>query len=218
MMKLIKQLIRLLYHKFKQPEARIAFSAVVSLDCKLDKYVKIFDHTRLGSCEVARFTYIGNKCDFTRTKIGSFTSIGPEVLCGLGTHPLEYVSTYPGFYSNEVSGSKWLGTNLAYKLKDKKPVSIGSDVWIGARSIIIGGVEIGNGAVIAAGAVVTKDVPPYAIVGGVPAKIIRYRFDTTTINELLSSRWWESSEEDLRRAAKYAEFPDLFIKSLKVEE
>ena len=76
------------------------------------------------------------------------------------------------------------------KYSNERPVKIGNDVWIGRGAFIKGGVTIGDGAVIAAHAVVTKDVPPYAIVCGVPAKIIKYRFDCETIKELLDLKWW----------------------------
>jgi acetyltransferase-like isoleucine patch superfamily enzyme len=218
MINLIKNLIRLLIHKFKNSKATIAFSAVVSLDCELGEYVQVFGHTRIGSCKIARYSYIGDRCDFTRTSIGPFTSVGPEVLCGLGSHPIDYVSTYPGFYSDKVVGSKWFGINHEFKNQDKQPVTIGADVWIGARAIILGGVTIGHGVVIAAGAVVNKDVPPYAIVGGVPAKIIRYRFDQSTIEKLLASAWWEASEDELRKATFFANSPDLFLKNLRLND
>jgi serine acetyltransferase len=86
---------------------------------------------------------------------------------------------------------------------EKKPIHIGHDVWIGARVFIRDGVKIGNGAVVAAGSVVVKDVPDYAIVGGVPAKIIRYRFSEEMIAELLNLKWWEWPEEKLRKAQPY---------------
>ena len=84
-----------------------------------------------------------------------------------------------------------------------KPIHIGHDVWIGYGAIIMDGVTIGTGAVVAAAAVVTKDVPPYAIVAGVPARIIRYRFDDDTIRRLLESRWWDFPEEFIATRLKF---------------
>ena len=110
--------------------------------------------------------------------MGAFCSLGPEILIGLGIHPLQYVSTYPGFYAPDlVSWSVRISfMRKKYHLLKHAPIIIGSDVWIGARAIVRDGVNIGHGAVIGAGALVTKDVAPYSIVGGVPARLIRMRF------------------------------------------
>jgi carbonic anhydrase/acetyltransferase-like protein (isoleucine patch superfamily) len=94
------------------------------------------------------------------------------------------VSSSPFFYKNEK-----LSKDRTY-FEEYRQTIIGNDVWIGARAILIDGITVGDGAVIGAGAVVTKDVPPYAIVGGVPAKIIKYRFEPEVIEFLLASQWW----------------------------
>ena len=94
---------------------------------------------------------------------------------------------------------------------DKEKLEIGNDVWIAANVVITEGLKIGDGAVIGAGAVVTHDIPPYAIVGGVPAKVIRYRFTKEMIDELLKIKWWDFTEEQLQKA-----FP-LFQKELDTE-
>ena len=100
--------------------------------------------------------------------------------------------------------SKWDKKHWVFKyLNSEKKISIeiGNDVWIGSRATILEGVNIGDGVVVAAGAVVTKDVPPYAIVGGVPARIIRYRFDEETIQNLLKMKWWEKDQEWIQNHA-----------------
>jgi acetyltransferase-like isoleucine patch superfamily enzyme len=191
---MLKFFLKIIYHKLKHPKAYISW-ANVSLDCILGDYVKVFKGTTLGSCKIDSYSYIGTNCDFARTNMGAFCSVGPEVICGVGTHPTNHVSTYPGFYSKHASGSYFFGFDHEFSNSDKKRVEIGSDVWIGARALIMGGISIGHGAIIGAGAVVTKDVPPYAIVGGVPAKLIRYRFDPNLIEQLLLSAWWELPEK-----------------------
>ncbi|MCC5952000.1 MAG: CatB-related O-acetyltransferase [Acidimicrobiia bacterium] len=117
--------------------------------------------------------------------IGSFCSIGPEVEILCHGHRTDWVTTFPlrirlGLAPGAVDGSRTTA-----------PVSIGSDVWIGMRSIVLPGVSIGHGAVVAAGSVVTSDVRPYAVVGGVPAREIRRRFSDETVDRLLAVAWWD---------------------------
>lgn len=150
----------------------------------------IYNNSLLVHVKLNDFSYVGGNCKIQYANIGKFCSIGPEVRIGLGIHPLNLKSTYPGFYTN----SEYYRVKKLYNYDEAeyKRVIIGNDVWIGARATIMDGVNVGDGAVIAAGAVVTKNVPPYAIVGGVPAKIIKYRFDEDRIKELLEERWWDN--------------------------
>ena len=175
----------------------------------MSRGVKILDGARLGSVVVGPYTYICENTIIERTTIGGFCSIARDVLIGLASHPTDYVSTYPGFYSADVASSHFFGSTS--KFDDKIPVEIGHDVWIGARAVIIGGVKIGTGAIIATGAVVTKDVPPYAIVGGVPARILRYRFEPKLCEALLASKWWELNDETLSSFAPLFPYPEKFI-------
>ena len=125
-----------------------------------------------------------------KLKIGNFCSIAPNVtFIPVSDHPINYISTYP--FKVQVMGEK-------FEAISKGDIIVDDDVWIGAGATIMSGIHIGQGAVIAAGAVVTKDVPPYAIVGGVPAHIIKYRFDEETIQKLLQIDY-SALEEDLIR-------------------
>lgn len=136
-------------------------------------------------------------------KVGAFCSIGAEVkFLVRAQHPIQTASSYP--MQTMARGHD--------ELSSRGPITIGNDVWIGIRSIIQSGVTIGDGAVVAAGAVVTKDVPPYAIVGGCPAKFIRWRFDIETIRKLQEIRWWEWDERDIAEKRKLFALPaDEFI-------
>lgn len=147
------------------------------------------------------YTYIAAQAAMSMVTIGRFCSIGPHLICGHGDHPTDFASTSPVFFSTE----KQCGVSFTRKklFEERKPIHIGHDVWIGARVFIRDGVKIGKGAVIAAGSVVVKDVPDYAIVGGVPAKLIRYRFTEEIISKLLKLKWWEWSEDKLRKAQPY---------------
>ena len=212
MAQFFKKIIKFFLIKRKFPKSKVAFSATVSMDTTLEEGVKIGNGSRIGSCKISRYSYIGTNSQFERTTIGSFCSIGSEVICGLGKHPLNFISTYPGFYTNKASGAEWFGYN--HDVIEHQSILIGSDVWIGTRSIILDGVKIGDGAVIGAGSIVTKDIPAHAVVAGVPAKIIRYRFDEALSKKILNSKWWELPKSTLMTAARFAVNPEEFIQNL----
>lgn len=134
-----------------------------------------------------------------RLIIGKFCSIacGAKFLFNSANHSLKSLSTYPFPIFYDVWGLKNLKVTDAWD--NKGDIVIGNDVWIGFEAIILSGVKIGDGAIIGARAVVTKDVPPYTIVGGVPAKIIRKRFDDNTIDKLLKLKWWNLPVETIKR-------------------
>ena len=156
------------------------------------------NHTTIsGNSQIGVFSFIrGGRIN---AKIGGYCSLAPGVVIGDGSHPLTFLSTHPFQYEKEMvfhSLSKDMQsfeifTKLPKDITSKSQPLIGNDVWIGANAVILRGCVVGHGAVIAAGSVVTKDVPPYAIVGGVPAKLIKYRFNQELIEKLLSISWWD---------------------------
>ncbi|MBR3525825.1 MAG: CatB-related O-acetyltransferase [Lachnospiraceae bacterium] len=156
----------------------------------------------------ASFISPGSKLEYCR--IGRYCSIGADVHVVRGQHPSrDWVSTSPCFYSllNQ-SGFSYAEQQLFEEFRwldegKKYCVEIGNDVWIGSHALIMEGVRIGNGAIIAAGAVVVKDVPDYAIVGGNPAKLIRYRFGEEEIAYLKELRWWDKDPALIKKNAKY---------------
>ena len=134
--------------------------------------------------------------------IGKFCSIacGAKFLFNSANHTLSSLSTYPfPLFFEEWNLDK---KNVAQSWDNKGDIIIGNDVWIGYEAVILAGVSIGDGAIIGARAVVTKDVPPYTIVGGVPAKSIKKRFSDETISSLLSIQWWNWSKEKISKNIK----------------
>lgn len=148
-------------------------------------------------------TYIGESSDLKFCHIGKFSSIGSNVTVCQNDHPTRnFVSTHPAFHRSSHPLMKKLGLNFSgaaeypecsNKYFEKYRTKIGSDVWIGTGVTIVEGVDIGDGAVIACGAVIANNVEPYAIVGGVPAKLIRYRFAPNEIEQLMRVKWWDRS-------------------------
>jgi acetyltransferase-like isoleucine patch superfamily enzyme len=139
---------------------------------------------------IGAYTYVNADSVIESGAIGRFCSIASRASIGPTEHPYEQFSTHPVAFD----GPQW-GRPGRMPPQRKKPPSIGNDVWIGRGAVVMRGVEIGDGAVIGANAVVTHDVPPYAVACGVPARVVRYRFDEPVILRLRESRWWEKLDD-----------------------
>lgn len=181
------------------------------------KNVKLYPIYKISNCSIGDYTYISESAMISDTTIGKFCSIGPNFLCGWGIHPLNGISTSPMFYSSRKQNGMTLSAEN--KIEERKSITIGNDVFIGMNVSILDGVTIGDGAVIGAGAVVNKDVPPYAIVGGSPIKLIKYRFEEELIHQFLQIKWWDWPEEKLKivenRFFDVNDFVQEYQKSLK---
>jgi len=139
-------------------------------------------------------------------------SIANNVVIGGGAHPMDWVSTSPVFYEGRDSVKTKFSTHKRELIRE---TVIGHDVWIGQYAIIKQGIEIGTGSVIGMGSVVTKDIPPYSIVAGVPTNLIRKRFSEAIIRALLDSKWWDWNDSKMIKHGPY--FNDIikFIKFIK---
>lgn len=210
---MLAQLFRASSATLRYPHVFFAHNVAVSSDCRFGLHVRIYANTRLAATEVGDYSYIGGCTRVQNASIGKFCSIGPDVRIGLGVHPVDHVSTYPGFYSTNASGSTPFTTMT--RITEHAPVEIGHDVWIGAGAMIMDGIRVGHGAVVAAGAIVTRDVPPFAIVAGVPARHLRDRFDREMQAFLLESAWWDRDSDFLRFHAALFQTPAAFREFLQ---
>jgi acetyltransferase-like isoleucine patch superfamily enzyme len=178
--------------KAKHPTGMFDLTSQI-VDCDFEKYVVVFENTKLCNSRIDSYTYIQKNSTVFNAEIGKFCSIASGVSIAPGMHDLTKVTTHPSFYFNTDALPKIFVTED--KLELYKRVHIGHDVWIGEKVVIIDGIKIGNGAVIASGAIVVKDVEPYSVVGGVPARHLKYRFDDETIALFEKSEWWNYSDE-----------------------
>ena len=146
---------------------------------------------RLHKCKVGKYTRIKPGCVLKNVVIGNYCSFANDVMVGLGQHPTNLISTNSIFYKSGITSR--FARHIEFQ--EEKVTYIGNDVWIGNGAVIMDGVSIGDGAVIGARAVVTKDIPAYAIVGGIPATVIKYRFSSDVIEALAKARWWDLPDD-----------------------
>lgn len=177
MIEIIKKIILLLQRCLRYPKDKL-------LNNRVPFNSRVQPHTYLRNCKIGRYCYIGDFCDISYAEIGNYTCIANGVIIGGMEHPYWDLSISPEVSENYVYG---------------KTTYIGYDVWIATGCIIKQGVHIGNGAVIGANSFVTKDVPPYAIVFGTPAKIHKYRFDESLANVIEKSHYYDYPPEKAKQ-------------------
>lgn len=185
-------------------------------DCEIDHQAKIYHNHTFKNVTVGKGTYIGFNSNISNTSIGKFCSIGPNLMCGWGVHPIDGISTSPAFYSSKKQLDFTFSTYE--KCEERKLITIGNDVFIGMNVIILDGIIIGDGAVIGAGAVVSKNIPPYAVAVGCPIQILKYRFSEEIIKSLLASRWWDQNDVILKEVEKNFFQLEKFLEIIKKEQ
>jgi acetyltransferase-like isoleucine patch superfamily enzyme len=176
----------------------------------IDRTSKIESGSVFINSRMARHSFCGYDCSILNCEVGAFCSIGSRVSIGGVSHPTEFVSTSPVFLSHKDS--------IKAKFADHEYLPtfqtlVGNDVWIGEGVFIKAGVAVGDGAVIGMGAVVTKNVMPYSIVAGNPARLIRMRFSDVVVDALLKMRWWDLSDSELLRLGPFFDSPMVMLKA-----
>ena len=222
----MKYLIRELYYSLiggvyllKSKHLKLHFRAKISLGSNLEGYNKLSHHSYLSG-ELGYASYIGEH-SIVCGKVGRFCSIAGNVRFLTLTHPVKtFVSSHPCFYSTKKQSGFSFVTEQKFEEQPKKvdrrhSITVGNDVYIGNGATIIGPVDIGDGAVIAANATVTADVPAYTIVGGTPARIIKKRFSDDEIDFLLKLQWWNKDAEWLRKNADKFENIEYLMSSVE---
>lgn len=210
--------------RYGLPDDCIIEQNISAYHSKFEGHNKIGHDAVVAYSEVGYGTLIGQNSYITRTKIGRYSQVG--FVGQIGAHPIHTIaSIHPAFYSTTgqmgfTYVNKTVFDEFKYADKDNKwSIVIGNDVWIAPSNVkIVQGITIGDGAVVMVDAVVTKDVPPYAIVGGVPAKIIGYRFEDEQIQFLQKLKWWDRDEQWLKSHAEYFKDIELLMKVVKEEE
>lgn len=205
-MNYFKQLFRYIYTRVKyRGRVRLSFSTIIGRHASFEGHDKIGAMSRFTG-SMGRYSYIGSECDLFAT-VGRYTSIGNQVKSIMFRHPTTYpyVSTSPVFYAPHTPVGRGFASRACFKecvMADeatRSAVVIGHDCWINSHVTLVSGITIGDGAVVLTGAVVTKDVPPYAVVAGVPARVIRYRYEERHIQWLRKVAWWNKPVEWLER-------------------
>jgi len=202
------RLLSILRH-YKQVKFHNGKSLILGINsslsnCQIEDNIYIGTGCQIKNSTIGRRSYTNNYVAIQNAEIGRFVSIGSDVTIGVGAHPTSMVSTHPAFYSNNKIFNTYAKETVYIEFGK---CIIGNDVWIGSKSTILNNIKIGDGAIIGYGAVVTKDIEPYSIVGGIPAKLIKYRFSPSIISRLLEIEWWKFNDDIL--VNNYNKFQDI---------
>lgn len=214
MINLLKYIVHYFILLFNRKNVKISFFSKISFNTLFEGYNRVGRNVGLYNSKIGLGSYISKECDFAHTIIGKYCSIGQRVKTIHGIHPTsKFVSTHPAFFSTLNQAGFHFADKCTFnehkRLYGNYSIVIGNDVWIGNDVRILEGLTIGDGAIIGACSLIVKDVPPYAIVVGIPGNIIKYRFDEKTIKKLIESKWWNWSFKTIKH--KRGNFDDISL-------
>lgn len=206
----------IIFYRFKK--VNISYNAKFNINSYFEGANVINKKVNIKNAFIGYGTYIAQNSNLVNTKIGKYTSIASNVNVIIGNHPLApYVSTHPSFFSvgsqvaeTYIDNTKYLDIKYVNEAKNKC-LEIGNDVWIGFGALLMEGVTIGDGAVIAAGSVVVSNIPDYEIWGGVPARKIKDRFDENYKKNLMEIKWWNWELQEIKTKAHLFSDIEIFL-------
>lgn len=172
-------------------EAPVLASTAVVADCRFGRYTEVGDFVHMSDSLLDDYSYLGRGCELMSVDIGKFSNIAAMVRINPGFHPMERVTLHHITYRRKRYGADESDDAQFFEWRRRQRVHIGHDTWIGHGVVIMPGVRIGHGAVVGSNSVVTRDVPPYAIVAGAPARVLRMRFAPAIAQALQATAWWD---------------------------
>lgn len=197
----------------KLTHKKVSLFAFWSKDSTFTKTTILCRGCSLDSSHIGKYSRVQINAKMGYTTMGNFSAVGRDSVFGPGQHPTYFLTTNSIFYKRGNWGfrDEWC---KEIDFEENARINIGNDVWIGRHAMVMNGVTIGDGAIVAAGAIVTKDIPPYAIAGGIPAKVIKYRFSPEIIERLLEIKWWNLPDEEITRVKDIFHIPNPTMEDL----
>ena len=192
----------------KLTHKHVSFTAIWDTSTSFTKYTHVLRGSRMNHVKVGKYSRIGINCKLTNVVIGNYSCIGENCVLGVGQHPTNFLTYHSIFYKKGNWGwhDDWIKFPVGFK--EQAQITIGNNVWIGQRVVVMDGVTIGDNSIVATGAIVTKDVPPFSIVGGVPAKIIKTMFNEEIRSRLQEIQWWNLPDEEITKVINLFHIPN----------
>lgn len=186
----------------------VSFLALWDKRSTFTQYTHVLRGARLNNTQIGKYSRVGVNCKLTNVKMGNYTVIAANSTLGVGQHPTNYLTYHSIFYKKGNWG--WHDDWIKYPegFQEQAQITIGNNVWIGQKVIVMDGVTIGDNSIVATGAIVTKDVPPFSIVGGVPAKVIKTMFNEEIRARLQEIQWWNLPDEEITKVIDLFHIPN----------